>query len=84
MNRKKRIELIIKNNFNKYKVIVTDNSQEHSGHHNFDGLQESHFKITIKSDKILKKNRLNTHRMINSLLEEEFKSGLHALEIEIN
>ena len=38
MNRKKRIELIIKNNFNKYKVIVTDNSQEHSGHHNFDGI----------------------------------------------
>ena len=29
-------------------------------------------------------NRLNIHRIINSLLEEEFKSGLHSLEIKIN
>ena len=29
-------------------------------------------------------NRLNIHRTINDLLEEEFKSGLHSLEIKIS
>ena len=29
-------------------------------------------------------NRLYIHRIINNLLEEEFKSGLHSLEIKIN
>jgi len=29
-------------------------------------------------------NRLDIHKVINSLLEKEFKSGLHSLEIKIN
>ena len=83
MNRKQRIESIIKNNFEDCTTIVTDNSKEHSGHNNFDGTQESHFKISFKNENFLQDKRLDTHRKINELLKDEFKSGLHALEIII-
>ena len=83
MNRKKRIETILKNNFIKSKIEVFDESCNHDGHNNFTGKEESHFKIIIEDRLDLKKKILQTHRQINDLLKEEFSSGLHALEIKI-
>ena len=83
MNRHQRIQLILQKNFKNCKVYVHDNSKDHIGHNNFNGLQETHFKI--KLEKIFDKNvsRISIHRKINKLLESEFISGLHALEIKI-
>ena len=83
MNRKKRIEKILSNYLIDFKIEVIDNSNEHIGHNNFDGSQESHFKINIenKPKKIL--SRLEIHRKINQLLKYEFQNGMHALEINI-
>ena len=39
-------------------------------------------KIILQLKKIKRLSRLSIHRKINKLLEEEFLSGLHALEIK--
>ena len=84
MNRKKRIEKILKKNLIKWSIIdIRDNSYEHAGHNQFDGSQESHFQIFIKPKINIKINRIEIHRKINEILKKEFSIGLHSLEIRI-
>ena len=82
MNRKKRIESILLNNFKDCKILIIDNSIAHKGHNNFDGQQESHFQIILNKNSSYKESSLFTHRKINNLLKDEFLNGLHALEIK--
>ena len=84
MNRKQRIEKILSKKFNDFLLEIIDNSNLHKGHNNFTGKDETHFKIILTNKNKIPINRLNIHRIINELLEEEFKSGLHSLEIKIN
>ena len=83
MNRTKRIQDIIKKNFNEFSVSVTDDSLAHSGHNNFDGKEETHIIIELKKKFNLDITRLEIHKKINTLLSDEFKTGLHALQIHI-
>ena len=84
MNRKQRIYKILSKKFDNYYIEIIDNSNLHKGHNGFSGNDETHIKIILtKKDKI-PTNKLDIHRIINRLLEEEFKSGLHSLEIKIN
>ena len=83
MKRKKRIETILSKKFSFWKVEVNDISILHKGHNNFDGNDETHFSIILSSDKQKKESKLEIHREINKLLKNEFKLGLHALEIKI-
>ena len=83
MNRTKRIQDIIEKNFNEFSVLVTDDSIAHKGHDNFDGKEETHIIIELKKKFNLDIKRLEIHKKINTLLSEEFKIGLHALQIKI-
>ena len=83
MNRTKRIQDIIEENFKNFSVSVTDDSLVHKGHYNFDGKQETHIIIELKKKFNLDIKRLEIHKRINTLLSEEFKIGLHALQIKI-
>ena len=83
MNRTKRIKNILENFFNDHTIIVRDNSYLHKGHNNFDGNDETHILVQLKKNPKLELNRLEIHRKINSLLNDEFDSGLHTLEIKI-
>ena len=83
MNRTKRIQDIIEKNFNEFSVLVTDDSLAHKGHNNFDGKEETHIIIELKKKFNLDIKRLEIHKKINTLLSEEFKNGLHALQIKI-
>lgn len=62
---------------------IDNNSNQHSGHLGDDGTGETHFLVTIKSSKLKNFNRIKSHRIINEILQSEFKNGLHALEIKI-
>ena len=84
MNRTKRIQDIIEKKFNEFIVSVTDDSLAHKGHNNFDGKEETHIIIELKKKFNLDIKRLEIHKKINTLLSEEFKIGLHALQIKIN
>ena len=84
MNRKQRIDKIVSKKFKDFSLEVVDNSNLHKGHNNFTGHDETHIKIILTIKNKIPINRLNIHRIINDLLEEEFKTGLHSLEIKIN
>ena len=83
MNRKKRIENILILNFSEWVIDVIDNSRDHIGHNNFDGNEETHFKIILKPNIKVIERKIDIHRKINDLLKNEFENGLHALEIKI-
>ena len=83
MNRKNRISEILKKKLINFDVVLEDDSYKHRHHNNFDGKGETHFSVILKNKNNEKINRLATHRLINHLLKEEFKQGLHALEIRI-
>ena len=83
MNRTKRIKDIIEKNFNDFSISVIDDSLAHKGHNNFDGKEETHIIVELKKKFNLDIKRLEIHKKINALLSEEFKTGLHALQIKI-
>ena len=83
MNRTKRIKDIIEKNFNEFSISVIDDSLAHKGHNNFDGKEETHIIVELKKKFNLDIKRLEIHQKINTLLSEEFKIGLHALQIKI-
>ncbi|MDC0060341.1 BolA family transcriptional regulator [Pelagibacteraceae bacterium] len=83
MNRTKRIKNIIEKNFNEFSISVIDDSLAHKGHNNFDGKEETHIIIELNKKFNLDIKRLEIHKKINTLLSEEFKIGLHALQIKI-
>jgi len=84
MNRKQRINKILINKYKEFTLKVIDNSHLHSGHNNFDGNNETHLKIILKSNSSKKINRLEIHRTINELIKNEYQNGLHSLEIKIS
>ena len=84
MNRKQRINKILSKRLNDFLLEIIDNSNLHKGHNNFTGNNETHIKIILTKKNKIPINKLDIHRLINKLLEEEFKSGLHSLEININ
>ena len=83
MNRKKRINDILKKNLKDFQFFIEDNSYLHIGHNNFDGKEETHILIKLFSKNKIKYNRLEVHRLVNKILIEEFSNGLHSLEIKI-
>ena len=83
MNRKKRIELILKKKMPSFSINVKDLSYSHKGHGKFDGSEGTHLQINIKPKKQAE-SRLSINKKIYSLLRAEFKSGLHSLEIKIS
>ncbi len=84
MNRKQRIDKILSKKLNDFLIEIIDNSYLHKGHEGFTGRNETHIKIILTKKDRTPSNRLRIHRIINSLLEKEFNSGLHSLEIKIN
>ena len=83
MNRKKRIYDKLKKNLKDFQIFIEDNSHLHKGHNNFDGKNETHILIKLRSTNEKKYNLLGVHRFINQILKEEFSKGLHSLEIKI-
>ena len=83
MKRKKRIEKILTNNFKSWIIEIIDISHQHKGHNHFTGKDETHFSIILHPN--IKDNfkRIDVHRKINNLLQDEYSFGLHALEIKI-
>jgi BolA protein len=69
---------------------VIDESHKHAGHIGHPGSghpgalssTETHFQIKVVSDAFTGKTRLARHRLINEILAEDLRSGVHALAIE--
>ena len=82
--RKKRIEVLLKNAFDPVSIEVRDDSKHHARHQGIEeGAKETHFYINIVSLSFRGLSKVKMHRQVYELLKDEFKSGLHALELEL-
>ena len=72
----------IKDKLNPEELSLIDNSILHTKHKSFDP-KKFHLKLIIKSEKLKKMNKIESHRAIFSTLDEDMKSRIHALEITI-
>lgn len=61
---------------------IINESGLHAGHQpHFDGSGETHLRIDIVAEAFEGLNRVERHRKINELANEEIAAGLHALAI---
>ena len=70
------------NKLNPDEILIVDNSHLHTKHKSFDA-KKFHLKFIIKSEKLKKMNKIDSHKLIFSILKDEMKNKIHALEIEI-
>ena len=77
-----KIKEKIRQKINPENIILIDNSHLHKKHKSFD-INKFHFKIIIESKKLKKMNKIEAHKKIFSILKDEMKNKIHALEIEI-
>jgi BolA protein len=77
------VEKKIKNNLQIDRIEIIDNTYKHSKH-KFYNKDKLHLKIVIKSNFLKTLNKIEAHKKIMNILEEELKSKIHSLEIKIN
>ena len=63
-------------------ILLIDNSYLHTKHKSFDS-NKFHLRLIIKSEKLKKMRKIDAHKVIFSILKDEMKNKIHALEIEI-
>ena len=83
MNFFDKIKEKINKKINPESLIIIDNSNLHVKHKSYDS-NKLHLKIIIKSEKLKNMNKIIAHKEIFSILKNEMKNKIHALEIEIN
>ena len=82
-SRKKRIETILKKNFSPIVLLVRDDSKKHEGHSQVSrNAKETHFFIKMVLNNC-HMTKVSLHRKVYNLLDNEFTTGLHALELDL-
>jgi BolA protein len=82
MDFKSRIETKLRAAFAPVRLEVIDESQNHAGHSGWREGGETHFRVRIAAPAFAGKSRIETHRAINQVLNEELTERVHALAIE--
>ena len=63
-------------------LLVEDQSSQHIGHAGWREGGETHFSLDIVSAAFEGKSRVERHRLVNEVVDEAFRRGLHALAIK--
>ena len=77
-----KIKAKINNKLSPEQILLIDNSYLHTKHKSFDP-NRFHLKLVIKSKKLKNMKKIDAHKVIFSILNDEMKNKIHALEIEI-
>lgn len=68
-------------------LSVIDELESHAGHMGHAGGaghgRETHFRVRIVSAKFEGLNRIDRHRVVNSILADELANGVHALALDL-
>lgn len=64
------------------RLDVVNESHLHAGHGGSPNTGESHFRLLIISGDFQGKSRVERHRIVNELLRDELRDGVHALAIK--
>ena len=77
-----KVKAKINNKLSPERILLIDNSYLHTKHKSFDS-DKFHLKLIIKSEKLKNMEKIDAHKAIFSILNDEMKNKIHALEIEI-
>jgi stress-induced morphogen/sulfur transfer protein SufE len=81
--RKERIRQNLERGLSPVELNVEDISYQHKGHAGVAGSDgETHFNVRVVSKEFEGKSMLKRHRAVYDLLQDELKTGLHALSID--
>lgn len=81
--RKERIRESLERALSPVELEIEDISQLHKGHAGIAGSNgETHFNVRVVSKEFEGKSLLKRHRAVYDLLQDELKTGLHALSID--
>ena len=64
------------------RLDLVNESHLHEGHGSSPGTGESHFRLLIVADAFNAKSRLERHRIVNDVVRDELRDGVHALAIK--
>lgn len=78
MTRFERIHNILTQAFSPVTLILEDESNKHRR----PGV-ETHFKVILVSNQFKTIKRIDRHRQVQTLLQDELKTGLHALSLHL-
>jgi len=67
---------------NPTRLDIVNESHQHAGHSSSPRTGESHFRVLIVSDAFASKSRVERHRIVNDVLRDELRDGVHALAIK--
>jgi stress-induced morphogen len=71
--------------FSPQKLVVENDSHKHAGHAAMQGTAntgETHFTVTIVSERFSGRSRIERHRMVHEVLAEELAGPVHALAVK--
>ena len=84
MDRRERIISLLEKKFSDSLIEISDDSHLHADHNPSAKSGGTHFAIKIVSKVFKGKSRIEKHRMVNNILNSEFKNGLHALSLSLS
>lgn len=67
----KKLEKILRENFENAEIIVTDLVGD-----------QNHYRVEIIDEIFAGKNRIEQHKIVNNALKEELKGELHAMQLK--
>ena len=77
-----KIKKKINKRLNPEEVLIIDKSNLHTQHKSFVS-NKFYLELIIKSEKLKNMQKIDAHKVIFSVLREELKNKIHALEIKI-
>ena len=77
------IEKKIFQNISCEKIIIEDKTYLHKKHKSHEK-DKFHIKLIIKSDELLKMNRIESTKKIYKILDYELKHYIHSIEVSLN
>lgn len=81
MSRAERIRVAIEAGLSPRRLEIVDDSGRHAGHAGARPDGETHYAVTIVADAFAGKSRVSRQRLVYDLLADEFRTGLHALQL---
>lgn len=82
MTMEEQIKSKLESAFGAGSFTLVNDSHRHHGHAGDDGSGETHFRVTVISDAFAGTSRIDRQRMVYEVLADEFKAGLHALNVK--
>ncbi len=88
MNREQRMHKILSEALSPSLLQISNESAKHAGHAGAGvegdaNYMQTHYNVEIHSDAFKGLSRVKAQQLVYGLLDEEFKSGLHALSLKL-